>query len=206
MIKQADHILKGLIEIDAIQIKPDRSFTWTSGIKSPIYCDNRLTISYPDLRSHIADGFVEVIKEKNLNVDVVAGCATAGIPHATLLADRLNKPSVYVRGKAKGHGQGNRIEGVIEPDDSVVIIEDLISTGGSVLSVVKAVEEAGGVVEAVLAIFSYGLQKASDAFKAAGVPYYTLANFDQLAELLIDRNEITEQEAKSLLEWREELG
>lgn len=206
MIKQADHILKGLIEIDAIQIKPDRSFTWTSGIKSPIYCDNRLTISYPELRSHIASGFVEVIKEKNLDVDIVAGCATAGIPHATLLADRLNKSSVYVRGKAKGHGQGNRIEGVIEPDDSVVIIEDLISTGGSVLSVVKAVEEAGGVVEAVLAIFSYGLQKASDAFKEAGVPYYTLANFDQLAELLIERNEITEQEAKSLLEWREELG
>ena len=206
MSYQAEQILSGLIEINAIQIKPDRSFTWTSGIKSPIYCDNRLTISFPHLRSKIAEGFVEVIKEKNLDVDVVAGCATAGIPHATLLADRLNKSTVYVRGQAKEHGQGNQIEGVIKPGDSVVVIEDLISTGGSVLSVVKAIEEAGGVVVAVLAIFSYGLEKASNAFREAGVPYYTLANFDQLAELLIKRNEITEQEAKSLLEWREELS
>lgn len=206
MNDQAEQILSGLIKINAIQIKPDRSFTWTSGIKSPIYCDNRLTISYPELRSKIAEGFVEVIKGKNLNVDVVAGCATAGIPHAALLADRLVKPMTYVRGQAKKHGQGNQIEGVIKPGDSVVIIEDLISTGGSVLSVVKAVEAAGGKVEAVLAIFSYGLEKASQAFREAGVPYYTLANFDQLAELLIKRNEITEQEAKSLLEWREELS
>lgn len=206
MSQQAEQILSGLIEINAIQIKPDRSFTWTSGIKSPIYCDNRLTISYPVLRNQIAEGFAEVIAEKQLTVDVVAGCATAGIPHATLLADRLNKPTVYVRGQAKKHGQGNQIEGVIKRGDSVVIIEDLISTGGSVLSVVKAVEAAGGIVVAVLAIFSYGLEKASDAFSEAGVPYYTLANFDQLAELLIERNEITEQEAESLLEWREELG
>ena len=206
MSNQAEQILMGLIDIDAIQIKPDRSFTWTSGIKSPIYCDNRLTISFPELRSKIAEGFVEVIEENDLNADVVAGCATAGIPHAALLSDRLNKPMTYVRGEAKGHGQGHRIEGVIEPGDSVVIIEDLISTGGSVLSVVEAVEEAGGVVEAVLAIFSYGLQKASNAFEEANVPYYTLANFDQLAELLIKRNEITEKEAKSLLKWREELG
>lgn len=206
MSNQTDQILTGLIEINAIQIKPDRSFTWTSGIKSPIYCDNRLTISYPELRSKIAEGFAEVIAENELKVDVVAGCATAGIPHATLLADCLNKPTVYVRGKAKEHGQGNQIEGVIKPGDSVVVIEDLISTGGSVLSVVKAVEEAGGVVAAVLAIFSYGLEKARNAFKGAGIPYYTLANFDQLVELLIKRNEITEQEAKSLLVWREELG
>lgn len=206
MSNQADQILTGLIDINAIQIKPDRSFTWTSGIKSPIYCDNRLTISFPELRSKIAEGFADIIAEKQLSVDVVAGCATAGIPHAALLADRLNKPMAYIRNKAKGHGQGNRIEGVIKLGDSVVVIEDLISTGGSVLSVVEAVEEAGGIVEAVLAIFSYGLQNATDAFRGAGVPYYTLANFDQLAELLIEKNEITEQEAKSLLEWREELG
>jgi len=206
MKKRANQILTGLINIGAIQIKPDRSFTWTSGIKSPIYCDNRLTISYPDLRSEIADGFVEVIEEEGLNVDVVAGCATAGIPHATLLADQLNKPMAYIRNKPKGHGQGNQIEGIIKPGNRVIVVEDLISTGGSVLSVVKAVEEAGGIVEAVLAIFSYGLQKSDLAFKEAGVAYYTLANFDQLTELMMIKKVITEHEAKSLFEWREDLG
>lgn len=206
MTNRENDILTGLIDIDAIQIKPDRSFTWTSGIKSPIYCDNRLTISHPKLRSKIAEGFAEVIVENKLKIDVVAGCATAGIPHAAILADRINKPMAYIRSEAKGHGQGNQIEGMIKPGDSVIVIEDLISTGGSVLNAVKAVEEAGGIVEAVLAIFSYGLQKAENAFHEASIPCYTLANFDQLAELLERKEEITVEEAASLLEWRQELG
>lgn len=206
MTELTNHILTELIEIDAIQIKPDRSFTWTSGIKSPIYCDNRLTISYPKIRNKIIEGFIEQIKTKQLKIDVIAGCATAGIPHAAWLADRLDKPMIYVRGQAKAHGKGNQIEGVIRPGDHVVVVEDLISTGGSVLSVVKAIEAAGGIVEAVFAIFSYGLKRTNDVFNQANTPYYTLANFNQLVELLVNKGEITEAEAKSLIDWRNQLG
>ncbi|WP_440895232.1 orotate phosphoribosyltransferase [Amphibacillus sp. Q70] len=205
MTNQANQILTGLIEIDAIQIKADHSFTWTSGIKSPIYCDNRLTISYPEIRKKVAEGFAAQVKAKQLDVDVIVGCATAGIPHAAWLADCLDKPMAYVRGQAKGHGKGNQIEGAIRPGDRVIVVEDLISTGGSVLSVIKAIEAAGGIVEAVLAIFSYGLQKAANAFKRVNVPCYTLANFDQLVDLLIVKEEINGPEAESLIEWRDQL-
>lgn len=206
MTNQANQILAGLIEIDAVQIKPDKSFTWTSGIKSPIYCDNRLTISSPEIRRNIAEAFFEQLKSEQLNVDVIVGCATAGIPHAAWLADRLDKPMAYVRGQAKGHGKGNQIEGMIRSGDRIIVVEDLISTGGSVLSVIKAIEAAGGIVEAVFAIFSYGLQKAADAFERVNVPYYTLANFDQLVELLMAKEEITKMEADDLLDWRNQLG
>ena len=199
-------ILENLLAIEAVQIKPDRSFTWTSGIKSPIYCDNRLTMSYPDLRALLTKGFVETLKQEGLVPTHISGCATAGIPHAAWLSDALNLPMSYVRGTAKKHGKQNQIEGVIKKTDQVVVVEDLISTAGSVIDTVKAIEATGAKVIGVVAIFSYGLAKARTAFQAQQVPYYTLANFDQLVKLMLDDNSLSKDEAASLLDWRNGLN
>ncbi|WP_017471828.1 orotate phosphoribosyltransferase [Amphibacillus jilinensis] len=206
MTNLANKVIANLYEIEAIQIKPDRSFTWTSGIKSPIYCDNRLTMSYPKVRKQITQGFVEKLQSCLEEIDVIAGCATAGIPHAAWLADALNIPMAYVRGKAKAHGKGNQIEGVIKQGDKVVVIEDLISTGGSVLETVKAIEAVGAKVIVVLAIFSYGLKKSVEAFNEVTIDYHTLADFDLLIKFLLANHEITDAEADDLLEWRDQLG
>ncbi|MBM7540514.1 orotate phosphoribosyltransferase [Amphibacillus cookii] len=206
MTNLANKVIANLYEIEAIQIKPDRSFTWTSGIKSPIYCDNRLTMAYPKVRKQITQGFVEKLQSYIEEIDVIAGCATAGIPHAAWLADALNMPLAYVRGKAKAHGKGNQIEGVIKQGDKVVVIEDLISTGGSVLETVKAIEAVGAKVIGVLAIFSYGLNKSVQAFDSLNIHYQTLADFDLLIKFLQDNHEITNAEAIDLLEWRDQLG
>ncbi|SEN61692.1 orotate phosphoribosyltransferase [Amphibacillus marinus] len=204
MTNLAKQIVRSLYEIKAVQIKTDRSFVWTSGIHSPIYCDNRLTMSYPHVRQLITNGFQDVLADAN--IDVIAGCATAGIPHAAWLANARDLPMAYVRAKAKAHGKGNQIEGVIKPGDKVVVIEDLISTGGSVLETVQAIEAAGAKVVNVLAIFSYGLKKAKAAFESKHVPYQTLANFDQLVAHLIGEQKITESEGTELIEWRDQLG
>lgn len=198
-------IIKHLLDIDAVQIKPDRSFTWTSGIKSPIYCDNRLTMSYPDVRKLITTGFINKLADIKDNIDGISGCATAGIPHAAWLSQQLDLPMSYVRGSAKKHGKQNQIEGVIKPGDNIVVIEDLISTGGSVIETVRAIEAVGANVVKVLAIFSYGLKKAEAAFETVNVPYETLANFDQLIEYLLDEGTITAEEQQDLLSWRDEL-
>ncbi|KAB8138681.1 orotate phosphoribosyltransferase [Gracilibacillus oryzae] len=191
---------------NAIQIRPDRSFVWTSGIQSPIYCDNRLTMSYPDVRKKIVQQFAEIIKASEKKPDVIAGCATAGIPHAAWLAEYLGLPMVYVRSKPKGHGKQNQIEGKIEQGDKVIVIEDLISTGGSSLDSALVLREAGAEVLSVLAIFSYGLKKADLQFNDANIPFSTITNFDILAEALVEKKEITSEEKLSLLEWRDELG
>lgn len=153
-------IAKHLLQIKAVSLKPDEPFTWASGIKSPIYCDNRLTLSYPEVRGDIAEGLKDLILTHFEGAEVVAGTATAGIPHAALAADRLNVPMCYVRSKPKAHGKGNQIEGAVSPGQKVVVVEDLISTGGGVLEVVGALEEEGCDVLGVVAIFTYGLPKA----------------------------------------------
>ena len=198
-------IAKHLLDIEAVALRPNDYFTWTSGIKSPIYCDNRITMSYPAIRREIAAGMSEVIKAKFPEVEVVAGTATAGIPHAAWVSDVLDLPMIYVRDSAKKHGKTNQIEGRLLEGQKVVIIEDLISTGLSSLKVAKALEEAGAVVLGVVAIFSYELKKAQDAFVADKVEYHTLTNYNYLIEEAVVSDYIKQEDVEKLLEWRNNL-
>lgn len=198
-------IAKNLLEIEAVALRPNDYFTWTSGIKSPIYCDNRITMSYPKIRREIAAGLSEVIKKNFPEVEVVAGTATAGIPHAAWVSEVLDLPMIYVRDSAKKHGKTNQIEGRLLEGQKVVIIEDLISTGLSSLKVAKALEEAGAVVLGVVAIFSYELKKAQDAFAADKVAYHTLTNYNFLIEEAVASNYIKQEDVEKLLEWRNNL-
>lgn len=199
---QQYEIARDLLSIKAVQIKTDGHFTWTSGIKSPIYCDNRLTMSYPVIRTKIAKAFAKMLEEKGQKPDVIAGCATAGIPHAAWLADELNIPMVYVRSSPKGHGKGNQIEGKIERGDNVIVIEDLISTGGSSIDAANVLKEEGANILGVLAIFTYGLKKATKNFAESEVEFDTITSFDYLIDVLLEDGEITAEEKASLLEWR----
>ncbi|PAF22652.1 orotate phosphoribosyltransferase [Terribacillus saccharophilus] len=198
------NIAEALLSIDAIQIDPAKSFVWASGIHSPIYCDNRLTLGHPEVRTAIARQFQERLAELP-ETDIIAGCATGGIPHAAWLADKAELPMIYVRSSKKGHGKGNQIEGADVDGKHVVVIEDLISTGGSVINTVQALQEAGAIVTKVLAIFSYNLKKVDDNFSAIGVPFETLTNFDELADILAEKETVTSQEKQELLEWRNTL-
>lgn len=198
-------IAKHLLDIEAVALRPNDYFTWTSGIKSPIYCDNRITMSYPAIRREIAAGMSEVIKAKFPEVEVVAGTATAGIPHAAWVSEVLDLPMIYVRDSAKKHGKTNQIEGRLLEGQKVVIIEDLISTGLSSLKVAKALEEAGAVVLGVVAIFSYELKKALDAFAADKVEYHTLTNYNYLIEEAVVSDYIKQEDVEKLLEWRNNL-
>lgn len=198
-------IAKNLLEIEAVALRPNDYFTWTSGIKSPIYCDNRITMSYPKIRREIAAGLSEVIKKNFPEVEVVAGTATAGIPHAAWVSEVLDLPMIYVRDSVKKHGKTNQIEGRLLEGQKVVIIEDLISTGLSSLKVAKALEEAGAVVLGVVAIFSYELKKAQDAFAEAKVEYHTLTNYNFLIEEAVASNYIKQEDVEKLLEWRNNL-
>jgi len=200
-------IINALLEIKAVELRVDKEnwFTWASGIKSPIYCDNRLTMSYPKIRKQIAEGFVKKIKELYPNVDYIVGTATAGIPHAAWISDIMDLPMLYVRGSAKDHGKTNQIEGKYEKGKKVVVIEDLISTGLSSLKVAKALEEAGAEVLGVVAIFSYELKKAQDAFATDNVEYHTLTNYNYLIEEAVASNYIKQEDVEKLLEWRNNL-
>lgn len=173
---------KLLSSINAVTLSPEEPYTWTSGIKSPIYCDNRLVISHPEARNQVIQGFVEMFQEYYPEGTVIAGTATAGIPHAAWLADRLNLPMIYVRSSAKGHGKGNQIEGTLPHGAKVVMIEDLISTGGSVIQAAQAVRQAGGQVLGVLAIMTYELEKGYEQFRQAGLEYHTLTDYSHLIE------------------------
>ena len=199
-------LAKELLAIQAVALRPNDYFTWTSGIKSPIYCDNRITMSYPSIRREIAAGMVEVIKEKYPAVEVIAGTATAGIPHAAWVSELLDLPMIYVRDSAKKHGKTNQIEGRVLEGQKVVIIEDLISTGLSSLKVAKALKEAGAEVLGVVAIFSYELKKAQDAFEEAGVEYITLTNYPVLVEEAVAIEYIHQDDVEKLLEWRNQLS
>ena len=199
-------LAKDLLAIQAVALRPNDYFTWTSGIKSPIYCDNRITMSYPSIRKEIAAGMVEVIKEKYPVVEVIAGTATAGIPHAAWVSEVLDLPMIYVRDTAKKHGKTNQIEGRVLEGQKVVIIEDLISTGLSSLKVAKALREAGAEVLGVVAIFSYELTKAHEAFSQASVEYVTLTNYPVLVEEAVASETIRQDDVEKLLEWRNQLS
>ncbi|WP_261132729.1 orotate phosphoribosyltransferase [Bacillus sp. Marseille-Q3570] len=194
-------VAKYLLDIEAVSLSPNDPFTWSSGMKSPIYCDNRLIISHPEIRSKIADAFVELIKKYYPEVEVIAGTATAGIPHAALVADRMNLPMVYVRSKAKAHGKGKRIEGKLSEGSNVVVIEDLISTGGSVLNAVDAVEEDGARVLGCAAIFTYELQKGKEAFAARSLDVQTLSDFSTLVHVAAEDGTISNDSINQLNEW-----
>ncbi|WP_438351595.1 orotate phosphoribosyltransferase [Paenibacillus sp. FA6] len=193
-----------LLNIEAVALSPKQPFTWTSGIKSPIYCDNRLTMSYPEIREYIAESFAAVIREQYPDAEVIAGTATAGIPHAAWVAQKLNLPMAYIRDKAKGHGKQNQIEGLIKPNQKVVVIEDLISTGGSSLKAALAVKEAGALPLAVLAIFSYQLDQAVNAFAEAGIPLQSLSNYGVLMDVALEQGKIEAGDVAALKAWRED--
>lgn len=176
----AQEIAQALLDIKAIKLSPQAPFTWASGMKSPIYCDNRLIISHPETRQQVMKAMIQLVKEKYPEVEVIAGTATAGIPHAAILAHELNLPMVYVRSSAKDHGMGNQIEGQILPGQKVLMIEDLISTGGSVIKAAQAVEASQGQVLGVLAIFNYQLQAGIDNFRSSGFKLDTLSNYQAL--------------------------
>lgn len=176
----SSQIAAELLDIKAVYLKPEDPFTWASGIKSPIYTDNRITLSYPETRTIIENGFVETIKAHYPEVEVIAGTATAGIPHGAIIADKMNLPFAYIRSKPKDHGAGNQIEGRVLPGQKMVIIEDLISTGGSVLDAAAAAIREGAEVLGVVAIFTYQLPKATDSFKEAGIELITLSNYSEL--------------------------
>ncbi len=195
-------IAKDLLKIQAVKLSPNEPFTWASGIKSPIYCDNRLTISYPKIRTAIAKGIAELISEKYPKVEVIAGTATAGIPHAAWIAAELDLPLVYVRSKPKDHGRGKQIEGVLHPGAKTVVIDDLLSTGGSVLKAVKAAQNEGADVLGVGAIFSYQLQAIVDNFRQADLSYFTLTNYSELLEAAVETNYISTTERAALEKWR----
>ena len=195
-------IAQHLLNIQAVALRPNEPFTWTSGIKSPIYCDNRLTMSYPEIRDAIAEGFASLVKQYSPDAEVIAGTATAGIPHAAWVADKLGLPMAYIRDKAKGHGKQNQIEGIIRPGQKVVVIEDLISTGGSSLKAALAVKEAGAEPLAVLAIFSYQLEKATSAFEEAGIPLRTLSNYTALTQTALEHGVIQAEDMDVLQAWR----
>jgi orotate phosphoribosyltransferase len=195
-------IAAALLEIEAVSLQPETPFTWSSGLKSPIYCDNRLTLSYPDVRRKVAEGLKNLIVEHFPDADVIAGTATAGIPHAAWVSELLNLPMSYVRSKAKGHGKGNQIEGRVTKGQKVVVVEDLISTGGSVIEAVQALREAGCEVLGVVAIFTYELEKGEQQLKAAGISAYSLTDFTTLSNLAEEKGLISKGNFESLSEWR----
>lgn len=183
-----------LLGIKAVFLSPAKPFTWASGIKSPIYCDNRLILTAPKARKVVEEAIAETVREKFPEAEVLMGTSTAGIAHAAIAAWILDKPMGYVRGGNKDHGRGNRIEGKLEPGQKVVVIEDLISTAGSCIEVVEALREAGADVLGVVSIFTYGMQKGLDRLAAANVTNYSLSNFDTLCEVAVEEKYITPEE------------
>lgn len=199
----ASELAAHLLEINAVVLKPNDPFTWSSGWNSPIYCDNRLTLRYPEIRNKIENEFTRIILEKFSDIDVVTGTATAGIPHAAWVAANLNKPMAYVRAKAKAHGMGNQIEGGVKKGEHTIVIEDLVSTGGSAISVVEALKFVGANVDAVLSIFTYDFEKATDRFKEANVPLYSLTDYKTLINVAVEKGTIDGDDLDLLSAWRE---
>lgn len=197
------HIAQLLLKSKAVTLSPTRPYTYVSGIRSPIYCDNRLLISHPEWRRNIIQAFDEIIQEHHLAFDVIAGTATAGIPWAAWLAEKYNKPLVYIRATSKEHGKGNQIEGHLPRDKSVIVIEDLISTGGSSLTAIQAVRDAGALIQACLAIFTYEMKKAINAFSIHHIPLYCTSNFTTLIQVATEEKYISEPDKKILLEWHQ---
>lgn len=202
MQKSAEQVAEFLLKIKAVKLSPAEPFTWASGILSPIYCDNRQTLSYPEIRSAIRDAFCELIREKFPEVNGIAGVATAGVPHGVLIAERLSLPFIYVRSSAKGHGMRNLIEGRVHDQARFVVVEDLVSTGGSSFAAVEAVREAGATVEGLISIFSYGFAKADHLFKEAGVPFQSLTDLETLLAKAVEINYIRPGDMETIRKWR----
>ena len=203
MPNTASVVAKKLLEIQAIKLSADAPFTWASGWKSPIYCDNRLSLSYPDVRSFIKEQLADTIRDNFPNVEAIAGVATAGIPQGALVADALNIPFIYVRSKAKGHGMENMIEGKVTAGQKVVVIEDLVSTGGSSLKAVEALRAARFEVLGMLSIFTYGFEVATENFKKAAVKLISLSNYNELIEEALKLKYVDNDQVSNLKMWRE---
>ena len=195
-------IAHDLLSIGAVFLSPDEPFTWASGIKSPIYCDNRLTLTAPTVRTHVDEGLVDVICKRFPEVEVLMGTSTAGIAHAAIVGHLMGLPMGYVRSGNKDHGRQNRIEGKLLPGQKVVVVEDLISTGGSCIEVVEALREAGAEVLGVASIFTYGMQKGLDRMKAANVINYSLSNFDAVCEVAAEEGKIKPEDIDRLKKFR----
>lgn len=196
---------KALLKIKAVYLRPEEPFTWASGIKSPIYCDNRLVLGYPEARSVIEQGLAETVKKFYPQADALMGTATAGIAHAALTAEIMGLPMGYVRAKAKDHGRNNRIEGRLEKGDKVVVIEDLISTGGSCIEVVNALKEEGAEVLGVVSIFSYNIGRATKNFNEAGSEYHALCDLETLLVAAVEEGYITAAQAEDVKKFRDAL-
>lgn len=200
-----NEIAHAMLKVGAVELNPIELFTWASGIKSPIYCDTRLTISDPIIRKQLANGLATVIKENFGATEIVAGTATAGIPHAAWVSDILELPMVYVRSKAKEHGRGNQIEGKYAAGQKVVVVEDIVSTGGSSITAVEALRAAGCEVLGVVCVYTYNLPRAEQAFDEAGIQYVSLTNFDYLIEAANESGAIKEFDIPFLKEWHAKL-
>ena len=199
-------IAGALLSIGAVFLRPEEPFTWASGIKSPIYCDNRLTLTTPEVRDQVENGLMEIIRREYPDVEVLMGTSTAGIAHAAIVAHMMHLPMGYVRGGNKDHGRQNRIEGKLEKGQKVVVVEDLISTGGSVVEVVDALREAGAEVLGIASIFTYGMQKGLDRLAAANVKNVSLSNFDVLAEVAAEKGYIRPEQVERLIRFRNNPG
>ena len=199
-------IADALLSIGAVFLRPEEPFTWASGIKSPIYCDNRLTLTAPEVRDQVENGLMEVIRREYPNVEVLMGTSTAGIAHAAIVAHMMHLPMGYVRGGNKDHGRQNRIEGKLEKGQKVVVVEDLISTGGSVIEVVDALREAGAEVLGIASIFTYGMQKGLDRLAAANVKNVSRSNFDVLAQVAAENGYIRPEQVERLIRFRNNPG
>ena len=199
-------IAKDLLSINAVFLRPEEPFTWASGIKSPVYCDNRLTLTAPDVRNDVENGLAAIIKNNYPDVEVLMGTSTAGIAHAAIVGHLLGLPMGYVRSGNKDHGRGNRIEGKLEKGQKVVVVEDLISTGGSVIEVVDALREAGAEVLGIASIFTYGMQKGLDRLSAANVKNISLTDFDTIAQVAAEIGYIKEEDIKKLIAFRNNPG
>ncbi len=195
-------IAKDLLSIGAVFLRPENPFTWASGIKSPIYCDNRLTLSAPEVREHVEDGLAQIVREKFPEAEILMGTSTAGIAHAAITATILNLPMGYVRSGSKDHGRGNQIEGKLTAGQKVVVIEDLISTGGSCIEVVEVLRAAGAEVLGVASIFTYGMQKGVDRMAAANVINYSLSNLDTLSQVAVEEGYIAADAQERLIKFR----
>ncbi|GGK70464.1 orotate phosphoribosyltransferase [Rufibacter glacialis] len=200
----AAQIAAYLLESQAVRLRPEQPFKWSSGWNSPIYCDNRVTLSYPHIRSFIKEALAQAIRERFSGVQAIAGVATAGIAQGALVADILNLPYLYVRPEPKSHGMGNQIEGKMEKGQRIVLVEDLISTGGSSLKAAKAVQAAGGDVIGMAAIFTYGFQQAEDNFAAAGIPMICLSHYHALLETAAAQGYISPEAITTLEQWRQQ--
>jgi orotate phosphoribosyltransferase len=206
MILNNDKALKVaefLLQIKAVKLQPNKPFTWASGWNSPIYCDNRVTLSFPNIRTFIRQAYSEAVLDYFGKPDVIAGVATGGIAQGALVAQELGLPFIYVRSSAKEHGMGNQVEGHFEKGQKVVVIEDLISTGGSSLKAIQALRDSGLDVKGLIAIFTYGFKVADDNFTEANCPYVTLTNYEFLIEEALKKDYITENDLGSLREWKE---